>query len=179
MYTTIYFDHLRSMFFDEWSQNDIEKLVINLSQRNLIWCRICHRKEMCFFRPPKAQLDRNSCVKTYLAQLSTNLNLLLDKGVKHEQIVRKELFQKLTDNATNDEVELQKKLVNIHKRRVKDNHKNKLQRFLQKTKTREEKDQQEQARKIAEEKREKDREKKRLQAEQDIIKKKKSNEKRR
>ena len=39
---------------------------------------------MCFFRPPKAQLDRNS-------------------GVKHEQNVRKELFQKLSNNATNDE----------------------------------------------------------------------------
>jgi hypothetical protein len=78
------------------------------------------------------------------------LLLLLARGKKK----KKELFLFVC-------VKLQKKLVNIHKRRVKDNHKNKLQRFLQKTKTREEKDQQEQARKIAEEKREKDKENKR------------------
>merc|ERR1712224_948891 len=73
MYSTISFKRLKRMFFDNWNQRRIEDLVIELVEKNYIWCRMSHSEGILVFRAPE-RLERSNFMKNYLPKLANNLN---------------------------------------------------------------------------------------------------------
>jgi len=82
MYSTITFERLHKMFFSDWTQRQIEELIIEMVQKNFIWCRLSHQDKMCFFRPAE-RINRDSFMKNYLARMVSTVNSLCEKELPY------------------------------------------------------------------------------------------------
>eukprot|EP00494_Astrolonche_serrata_P032006 UN32275 len=77
MYSTCPFEKIKNLFFEDWTQRRIEKLIIDIVDEGYIWCRMSHQRGICIFRPPD-RLERNTFMKEYLAKLSIKLTGLYE-----------------------------------------------------------------------------------------------------
>merc|ERR1711953_5124 len=78
MYKSIPMERLLNMCPDDYTRPEVESLLLELTQKKVIWCSMSHKFGMCSFRAPP-RIQRNAFMRTYFAEVASKMKSQMEK----------------------------------------------------------------------------------------------------
>eukprot|EP00492_Amphilonche_elongata_P005528 TRINITY_DN82_c0_g1_i11.p1 TRINITY_DN82_c0_g1~~TRINITY_DN82_c0_g1_i11.p1 ORF type:complete len:439 (+),score=114.19 TRINITY_DN82_c0_g1_i11:117-1319(+) len=137
MYKSIPMQRLLDMCFEDWTQPDLESMLLELTQQKVIWCSMSHKHQMCTFRAPP-RITRNTFMRTYFSNAASEMQRLLSDAGMVKQPNREEIFGNIRKYIESDGKEIAKRSEQNTKKREKADYKTRFRKYVDRNKKKEE-----------------------------------------